>query len=240
METREREWRERRLGRITASELSNLFSASGKVIDTNVDYIRHKRFEREHGYVLPVSARAMEIGVEQEKYAYEWLKANYPELGLKYAQEQSVIPVWKAEWGEFSASPDTFTEDESLVVEIKTVVGNTAYEYYADRRTSEEDIRATVIGEHGYQICGQFLSNPRVREIWLLKYLYMHDDIEDDLDSPIEPWRGVVVKFRREDFDLDMVRERIELFDRFIDSDYDAKAFKKGKWSIADGELVCV
>lgn len=238
MEQREREWRDERLGRITASELGHMFSASGKVIDTNVDYIRHKRFERRRGYVLPVSARAMEIGVEQEKYAYEWLKANYPELGLLYAQEQEEIPVWKASWGEFSASPDTYTRDESLVVEIKTVVGNTAYEFYADERTSRDDIRATILSEHGYQIAGQFLSNDKVREIWLLKYLYMHDDIEDDIDSPLASWRGVIVRFTREDFDLEAIKERIILFDRFIDSGYDAKELKKGSWSVVDGNLV--
>ena len=46
-----------RCGKITASELSEIMSASGKIIDGCVSYIRAKRWERLHGYSLPVSAR---------------------------------------------------------------------------------------------------------------------------------------------------------------------------------------
>ena len=65
-------WKRKRLGCISASELDDIVSASGKIIDGNLSYIRKKRFERKHGYTLPVSSRPMEIGKEQEPYIAQW------------------------------------------------------------------------------------------------------------------------------------------------------------------------
>src|SRR5574344_66196 len=80
-------------------------------------------------------------------------------------------------------------------------------------------------------------SYPKVEEIWVLKYLYQHDDIDDDTDSPLEPWRGLLFKFKREDFDLEAIKQRILLFDKFIDSEYDAKSFKSGYALDENGEI---
>lgn len=219
-------WKRRRVGKITASELNQIFSASGKITDGNLDYVRHKRFERTYGFSYPVSARNFDIGHEQEPYAVEWFRANYPEKPVLYAQELPEIPIWEADFANFSASPDAFSEDEAFVLEIKTVVGNTSVEYYADKRTSYEDKRQSVLREHGMQLAGQLLSNPKVQEIWLLKYIYQRDECEEDLSSPLAPWRGVVFKFTREDFPLEDVRERICLFDDFIDSYEETKRLK--------------
>lgn len=225
-------WRKERLGRITASELGNIFSASGKIIDGNIDYIRHKRFERRHRFSYPVSAKNFEIGHEQEPYAMEWLRANYPDMEFVYAMDLPTIPIWSADFANFSASPDGFTPDQSIAIEIKTVVGIGNAEYYDDEKTSYEDKKASVKKEHGMQLAGQFLSNPKVQEIWLLKYIYQRDDCDEDVSSPLEPWRGLVFKFRRDDFDLKEVAERIKLFDLFIDSDYETKAFKSLKFEL--------
>jgi hypothetical protein len=224
--SRESVWKKARLGRITASELSEIFSASGKATDGNVDYVRRKRFERRHGFAYPVSARNFDIGHEQEPYAVEWFRANHPEVPVVYAQECEEIPVWVADFANFSASPDAFSPDGRMALEVKTVVGNTSAEFYGDDLTSLEDKRASVLKDHGYQIAGQFLSNPAVEEIWLLKYIYQRDEVEEDVDSPLAPWRGLVFKFTRGDFDLDAIRERIVAFDRFIDSGEESKALK--------------
>lgn len=235
---KEQLWKKERLGRITASELSEIMSASGKIIDGNIDYVRRKRFERAYGFSYPVNSKNFEIGHVQEPYAIEWFRANHPDIPIIYAQECELIPIWVADFANFSASPDAFTEDESIVVEIKTVVGNTTAEYYADAHTSMEDKRKSVIKEHGAQLAGQFLSNPKVQKIYLVKYIYQRDDVDEDIQSPLSPWRGRVFSFEREDFDLEAIKKRILLFDLFIDSEYDSKELKTKTFDIVDDKLV--
>lgn len=226
---KEREWLNRRRGFISASELNNLFSASGKMIDGMCDYIRHKRFERKHGYVIPFTSRAMEIGKEQERYAYEWLKANCEELRdkLVYSQDLPEIPFWTMPDLRFGASPDTFTDDRKLIVEIKTVVGIGETEYWDDETESYENKRNLVLKDHGAQLAGQLLSSPETEQIWLVKYIYQNDDIENDIDSPLAHWRGWLFKFRREEFDLDGLYQRIADFDAMIDSGKPLSEIKK-------------
>lgn len=237
---KEQIWLGKRLGRITASELNEIMSASGKYIDGNVDYIRHKRWERRHGYRLPVNGRALDVGKEQEKYAVAWLRNKYPQLDIVYSQELEEIPIWAADWGNFAASPDAFTSDEKAVFEIKTLVGNSQIEFFDDPNTPEEDKRAAVIKEHGNQLAGQFLSNPKVAKIMLVKYIYQNDDIDEDVDSPLEDWRGHCFVFKREDFDLDAVKNRILAIDAWIGSDRDPKGIKKDNWKIENGEIIDV
>lgn len=215
---KEQVWKAKRLGCISASELNDLFSRSGKVTEANMDYIRKKRFHRKHKFELPINGRALEIGKEMEHDAVEWLRANYPSLDIVYSQELDEIPFWRVEWAKFGASPDCFTSDERIVFEIKNCVGNDTVYFFDDEYTSEEEKRVEVYKEHGNQIAGQFLSNPNVEEVWLVKYIYQRDDVMEDIDSPLEPWRSKVFKFKRDDFDLDAMKDRIILFDDFIDS----------------------
>lgn len=226
MENKEKIWRQKRLGKISASELDQLVSASGKVIDTNIAYVRRKRFERVHGFSYPSFGRALEIGREMEKYACAWYRANYPLTEIVYSQELEEIPFWAVDWANFGASPDAFSADESLVVEFKTLVGLSNIEFFADERTAYAEKRQAVLKEHGNQIAGQFLSNPKVKEIRLVKYIPQSDDIDEDIDSPLAAWRGCVFMFSRNDFNLDELHDRIIWFDRFIDSDNDAKLLK--------------
>ena len=183
-----------------------------------MDYVSKKRFHRKHKFELPVTGRALEIGKEMEHDAVEWLRANYPSLDIIYSQELAEIPFWRVDWAKFGASPDCYTSDERIVFEIKNCVGNDTVYFFDDDYRSEDEKRIDVWKEHGNQIAGQFLSNPNVEEIWLVKYIYQRDDVMEDIDSPLEPWRGKVFKFKRDDFELDAMKDRIILFDNFIDS----------------------
>lgn len=226
MDNREKIWKAKRLGVITASELDCLMSASGKIIDSNIAYVRRKRFERTHKFTYPIFGRAMEIGREMEKYACAWYRENYPLNEIVYAQELEEVPFWKVDWANFGASPDAFSPDHSLIVEFKTLVGNSNIEFFSDDHTSYEEKRSLVLKEHGAQIMGQFLSEPAAKEAHLVKYVPQSDDVDEDIDSPLAPWRGTLFTFKREDFDLDELHDRIIWFDRFIDSDNDAKLLK--------------
>lgn len=233
--SKEKDWMKKRLGMITASELGQITSASGKIIDGNLSYIRAKRWERTHGFSHPVSSRPMEIGNEQEPYIYSWCKKN---LGLGewflYSKNLPEIPFWVSPECPLGASPDAFTDDEETVFEFKTLVGATSIEFFGDEHTSYEEKKNVVWKDHGDQLIGQFLSNPKVEEIVLVKYIYQDDDIEKDTDSVDAPWRGIVFRFKREDFSASIaeMRDRVILFDAMIDSGLNPSDFKKGEWRV--------
>lgn len=236
---KEEKWLEKRVGMITASELGQIMSSSGKIIDGNLSYIRAKRWERKHGFSHPVSARAMEIGNEQEPMIYQWAMANLGFNEIVYSKDLPEIPFWVSTDGIVGASPDAFVPSERLVFEFKTLVGATSIEFFGDEYTSYEEKKFAVWKDHGDQILGQFLSNPAVEEIWLIKYIYQDDDILKDTDSPLAPWRGLVFKFKRSDFteSLKEMHDRIILFDKMIDSKFNPSEFKKGEWYVDGGIL---
>lgn len=229
----------RRLGMITASELGQITSAKGGIIETNLSYIRAKRWERKHGFSHPVYAHAMEVGNQQEPMIYQWCKANLGFNEIVYSKDLPEIPFWVAPDCPVGASPDAFVPSERLVFEFKTLVGNTAIEYFGDGYTSYEEKRASVWKDHGDQLLGQFLSNPNVEEIWLIKYIFQDDDIMEDTDSPLAPWRGLVFKFARKDFEasIEEMRQRVILFDKMIDAPINPTDFKKGVWYVEGDEL---
>lgn len=229
----------RRLGMITASELGQITSAKGGIIETNLSYIRAKRWERKHGFSHPVYAHAMEVGNQQEPMIYQWCKANLGFNEIVYSKDLPEIPFWVAPDCPVGASPDAFVPSERLVFEFKTLVGNTAIEYFGDGYTSYEEKKASVWKDHGDQLLGQFLSNPNVEEIWLVKYIFQDDDIMEDTDSPLASWRGLVFKFARKDFEasIEEMRQRVILFDKMIDAPINPTDFKKGVWYVEGDEL---
>lgn len=234
---KEQKWLLKRLGMITASELGQITSASGKIIDGNLSYIRAKRWERKHGFSHPVSARAMDIGNEQEPMVIEWCRANLGLGEIIYSKDLPEIPFWIGVDCPVGASPDAFTPDMKTVIEAKTLVGATAIEYFGDDYTPFEEKKLAVWKDHGDQLLGQFISKSSVEEIYLVKYIYQDDDIMADTDSPLDGWRGIVFNFKRADYEESILemKERIRLFDRMIDAPINPSDFKKGEWYI-DGE----
>ena len=237
---KEQKWLQRRCGCISASMLSDIESKSGKITLGVQSAIRSKRFERKRGYSLPVSSREMEIGKEQEKYAVEWFRENHPEIPIIYAQELPEIPFWEVSWAKYGASPDAFSEDESVVVEFKTLVSNGKIEFFCDEHTPWIAKELAVWEEHSDQILGQFISNKKVETIILVKYIYQDDDIMKDNDSPNAPWRGLVFKFERKDYEASIkeMRQRIILFDAMIDNPINPSEYKKGEWVVLGGKQI--
>ena len=233
---KEQIWLRKRLGMITASELGNITSASGKIIDGNITYIRAKRFERKHGFTHPVSSRPMDIGHEQEPMIVEWCRANLDIPEIIYSQDLPEIPFWVAVDCPVGASPDAFTPDQSLVIECKTLVGAAAIDFFADEFTPYEEKKLAVWKDHGDQLLGQFISNSAIESIWVIKYIYQDDDIIQDTDSPLAPWRGLVFKFDRKDYEASIkeMKYRIHLFDKMIDAPVNPVEFKKGEWYLDD------
>ena len=237
---KEMAWKQKRLGMITASEVDQIVSASGRIIDTNLSYIRSKRWERKHGFSHPVSSRAMEIGNAQEPYIYEWCKANLGFNEIVYSKDLPEIPFWVAPDCPVGASPDAFVPSQRLVLEFKTLVSATNIEFFGDEYTSYSEKKADVWKNHGNQVLAQFISNPNVEEDWVVKYIYCDDDILQDTDSPLAPWRGLVFKFKRSDFaeSIKEMKDRIRLVDAMISSEINPSEFKSGNWCVdANGKL---
>lgn len=236
---KEEKWLKRRIGMITASELGQITSAKGGIIETNLSYIRAKRWERKHGFSHPVSARAMDIGNEQEPMIIEWCRANLGIGEIVYSKDLSEIPFWISDDCPVGASPDAFTPDMRTVIEAKTLVGATSIEFFGDEYTPYEEKKLAVWKDHGDQLLGQFISKSSVEEIYLVKYIYQDDDIMADTDSPLAPWRGLVFNFKRSDYGVSILemQERIRLFDKMIDAPISPSDFKKGEWYV-DGEGV--
>ena len=183
----------------------------------------------------------MDIGNEQEPYVIDWVRANIPELkDIIYSKDLPEIPFWVADDCPVGASPDAFTEDERIVVEAKTLVGATASEFFDDQYTPMEEKKLAVWKDHGDQILGQFISNKKVETIILVKYIYQDDDIMKDNDSPNAPWRGLVFKFERKDYEASIkeMRQRIILFDAMIDNPINPSEYKKGEWVVLGGKQI--
>lgn len=217
---------------ITASELGNITSASGKIIDGNISYIRAKRFERRHGFAHTVTSRPMEIGNQQEPMIVEWCRSHFDVDEILYSKDLPEIPFWIATDCPVGASPDAFTPDFKTVYECKTLVGATAIEFFADEFTPYEEKKLAVWKDHGDQLLGQFISNSAVERICLVKYIYQDDDILQDTDSPLASWRGIPFTFNRADYEgsiLEM-KNRIRIFDKMIDAPINPIEFKKGEW----------
>ena len=238
---KEQKWLRKRLGMITSSELGQITSASGKILDGNLSYIRAKRWERKHGFSHPVSARAMDIGNEQEPMIIEWCRSNLVGLAeIVYSKDLPEIPFWISTDCPVGASPDAFTPDMKTVIEAKTLVGSTSIEFFGDEYTPYEEKKLAVWKDHGDQLLGQFISNSSVEEICLVKYIYQDDDIMADTDSPLAAWRGIVFNFKRADYEESILemKERIRLFDKMIDAPINPSDFKKGEWYVdGDGKL---
>lgn len=231
---KEQIWLRKRLGVITASELGQITSASGKIIDGNLSYIRAKRWERRHYFALPASSRAMEIGKEQEPMIAEWCRKNLSMREIVYAQDLPEIPFWMATDCPMGASPDAFTPDMQTVLEFKTLVGATAIEYFGDDYTPYEEKKLAVWKDHGDQLLGQFIARSSVEKILLVKYIFQDDDILQDTDSPLALWRGLVFEFKRADYEESILemKDRIRLFDAMIDAPINPSEFKKGEWFV--------
>lgn len=237
----EHKWRLERCGYITASMLSDITSKSGKIIDGNLTAIRSKRFERKHGYPLQTTSRVMEIGTENEKVVIEWFRNQYPNMPIIYAQEvEGGIPFWTVDWAKFGASPDAYTPDERIIIDCKTVVSNSNIEFFADEYTSFDEKKAKVWDEHGDQILGLWLANPKSEEVWIVKHIYCDEFNDFEPADPLAPWRGLVFPFKREDYSTSLgeMKDRIILIDKMIDAPINPSKFKMGCWYIDEnGEL---
>ena len=229
MEAKEYEWHKKRIGCISASELSQLMpgAKSDKWSQGNLTYLYKIQRQRTLNQPAPpVFSRTMQEGIEAEPYAVAWLREN-TNLNILHCSEDLDEKVFtKTEWG-LGCSPDCYimSDDEAIesIMEIKAVIGESTTNFYFSPTVPYERKRLEAFDEHRDQLAGQLLCYPSISEIHLLKYDPQSDDDPFDLRSPLDVTRGIMFTFTREEFGiyLDQVQERVIFADNYLKSGKD-------------------
>lgn len=241
MEPKEYNWLKEKAGWISTSKLDSLTSKSGKWVDTNISYLREIERQRLLGQPSPpIHSRPLEIGVANEVYAVEWLRAN-TNMTIRHCDKDYDTKIFKKTPYGFGSSPDTFiVENEALmaekivgIIEIKCVVGLSNLCFYFSPTESFEDKRIFAFEEHRNQLAGQLIAYPEIEKIHLLKYDPQLDDDEFDTRSVLDPSRGILFNYSREEFGtyLDTIKDRTIFADGFLKSKAPMKTINQ-EWEI--------
>lgn len=230
------QWLMKRAGFISASSLSYLmckgrYKAWGKEA---ISYLRKVEYERMVGTPgLHKDAPALSFGRENEPYAVEWIKANIHADVRYYEEDFEEKPFITVPWARFGATPDVDIADENgnpiELFEIKCTYSESSTYFYFSPSAPESRKKAEVLKEHRDQIAGQFLACPTVQRIHVLKYNPQRDDTDWDIMDPLDPKRGIIFTFTREEMGtyLDDVKERIIKADKFLNTGLDLETINE-------------
>lgn len=227
-------WRNKRVGYISASRLSDLMTkGKGKIWgQTAISYLKEVEMERFLGRVIAdKDAPALRFGRENEPYAIEWLRENVSPDIISYETDFPEKPFLKVDWAMYGATPDTEWVEKNILIEIKCVysIGQIC-DYFSPSRPYERK-RVDALSEHRDQIVGQFLAKEDIKEIWILKYNPQRDEIDEDITSPIDESRGILFKFTREEMGsyITEVKEKIIWADLYLKSGKDLEMINESK-----------
>lgn len=225
--TKEEIWRRKRIGKITSSCLHLLNSKSGKWTQTNISYLYQLQRERLLGQPKPNNPTyAMQIGIDNEKYAIEWLRHNCIGVEILHCDEDFDEKIFiETDFG-LGDSPDGYMKvdgNQDVVIEIKCVVSDTDLAWLFSPTVDYEKKYVSVLKQHEDQILGHLLAHPNAERVLLLKYDPQIDSDEYDLRSPLDASRGIKFSYWRSDMKqkLEILKERIQFADAYLDSGND-------------------
>jgi len=216
--TKEELWLIERAGKITSSNLTKLFTGGSRPAtaeeliiyklvksakkttplefgETAINYLY--QIQREKRLKAPTYQRDIynfTFGKDAEKYAVMWLRANRPDLIIKYCNSDDFdsIPFCSAPSGVYD-SPDAFA-NEDIVIEIKCPVDKAKFEQIRDMSKEE------VMGEYDLQFANHLNCNPTCHKLLYVIYDSQVDDDPYDLLDPLHPDRGVIFEYDRSEF----------------------------------------
>jgi hypothetical protein len=248
MNKQEYQWHLEKVGYLSASRAADLLSKSGKWIEGNIDYLYELQYQRLTGEPEPpISARPMQIGIDNEPYAIAWMRENYPLLNILHCDKDFDKKIFEKPWPDvmFGASPDAFImsqpfagdlSDEGKIVynqrvidgicellEVKCLVSRKMTARYLSPTLPFALKKAMALKEHGDQMAAQLLAYPKVEKIRLLKYSPQMDDNEFDLRDVTDPTRGIVFEFTRSELvaEMHILEGRIRYADAYLNSGND-------------------
>jgi len=228
-EIKEARWRKKRVGRFSASSISNLMSASGKYTKGNLSYLYKIQIERAMGHSFPnIHSRSMNIGTENEPIAVEWLRKFHPEWNIQHCSEDyDDIYYQTTDYG-LGVSCDTFMTGKDKfdirgIVEIKCVTGIDEICAFFSETIPYKKKRARAFELHKHQLACQLLANENLEQISLLKYLPQFDDVMEDTDSPLDARRGILFTYAKEEFGtlLSDIKDRVTFCNNYLNSGMD-------------------
>lgn len=242
---KEHRWLLEKVGYISASSLGDLLTGGRKGNawgETAITYLYKLQRERTRGIPSPqISAKPMSFGNENEPYAIEWLRWNV-NRDIKNCSEDFDDKLFKKhETVMFGASPDAILGTPGNVSELfetKCVYGAKETNWMFSPTVPHDEKVAAVLKEHRPQLAGLLLAYPECNYISLLKYDAQRDDNPFDTLSPMDPSRGLLFDFTREDFGayLEEVWMRILMADEFLRKGYNPDNINEYSGEIYTGE----
>lgn len=251
MDQKESIWLKKKIGCFSSSNLDLLMPGKGnKWTDTNKNYlykIQRQRLLNEPA--PPIHARTMDIGIQNEPYAIEWLRENTTST-IKHCDSDYPEKIFvRTEWG-LGSSPDAYevklsqlcnekhevvyeAEKKLSLIEIKVTAGEETTNFYFSPTVPFDRKRMRAFDEHRDQMAGQLLTHPDIDVVKLMKYDPQLDDNEFDLRSPVDKTRGIVFEFTRAEFGtyLDTVEQRVRFADEYLKSGKDIELINR-YWEI--------
>ena len=226
---KEYKWLLEKVGYISASCGDELMANGRKGQlwgETAITYLYKLQRERMRGIPSPqLSAKPMTFGNENEPYAIEWLRRNVnpdikncsEDFDEKLFRKHDIVSV--------GASPDAILgtpDNVNNIYEIKCVYGEKETNWMFSPTVPYAEKKAEVLKDHRNQIAIQLLVYPECNAISLMKYDPQRDDNQFDNLDPMDPSRGLVFDFTREDFGLYLVDvwKRILIADAFLKYGY--------------------
>ena len=208
MTEREIRWHQNRCGKVTSSSLAKLLTKGTKGRpwgDTAISYLYEKLYEMEFGKPIRNESNAnFRWGHEQESMAIAWLRANTMYKIEHCSEDFDEIRFTSGGIRDFGDSLD-FLADDVVLGEIKCLVSQAKFAKY--KRCTKAD----VIDEYADQFSGHFMGNPDSDRLIYLVYDGQSDEDELDTVDPLDPRRGILFEYTRDEFEglMETAQERI-------------------------------
>lgn len=208
MDDREYKWHLKRIGKITASEVDNIMTASGRWTQTAVSYLYKIQRQRTIREPAPIkNAKSLKWGQQNEADAIEWLRENflkgqYKRYTIFHCDLDGDEKIFIEGENNFGGSPDAYLMKGGHIVayiEIKCVYGEEETNRIFSPTVQYEKKRMRVFEEHRWQLAGQMALPNAPDKIFLMKYDAQDVFNEFDLRSPVDPSRGLLFEFSREE-----------------------------------------
>ena len=236
MQDKETLWHQKRLGKITSSNLHLLNTSAPKWTKTAISYLYS--LQRQRLLKQPkksVVTYAMQIGIDNEPYAVEWIRENL-KLKVEHCDVDFDEKVFiETDWG-LGDSPDgyVYDKDEKLLLEIKCLVTDGKVDWFFSPTVPYDKKKDEMFKEHKNQLAGHLLAHPDINKVMLMIYDPQDDDDMNDLRSPLCSTRGLVFIYDRAEFGdlIETTKERVIIAEEWLQSGKDLDEMMKIKPSI--------
>ena len=220
MTDKEYQWHLKRIGKITASEVHNIMTKSGKWTKTAISYLYKVQRQRFINEPAPIkNARSLSWGKANEEVAIAWLRENYlkdksSKFSIFHCDEDGDEKIFITGDDNFGGSPDAYLMYGSKIrayIEIKCVYGEEETNWIFSPTVPINEKRERVYEEHVHQLAGQLLLPGSPDKIMLLKYDAPDEDNEFDMRDAIDPRRGIIFTFTKKELQpvMDEMKERV-------------------------------